>query len=98
MEFQLPDYNIQVMLPEIFLFVWALVIFAVDVVTKRKSESLVGYLTLLGLVITGILMAFTKYGIAAGMESVGFGSMFVNDEMSYFFKIIFLSAAFMAVC
>lgn len=97
MDFQLPDYNIQAMLPEIFLFLWALVVFAFDVVSKRKSDSAVGYLTLIGLAITGILLFFTKYGMDAGMDSVGFGAMFINDELAHFFKIIFLVAAFMAV-
>lgn len=97
MDFQLPDYNLQAMLPEIFLFIWALVVFAFDVISKRKSESAVGYLSLLGLAITAVMVLFTRYGMDAGMASVGFGSMFINDELAHFFKIIFLVAAFMAI-
>ena len=98
MDLQLPVYNLQVMLPEIFLFVWALVILAVDVMAKRKSETLAGYMALFGLAVTGIIMAFTKYGAVNYPDIIGFGRMFVNDATSYFFKVIFLSAAFMAVC
>ncbi|MEE8576238.1 MAG: proton-conducting transporter membrane subunit, partial [candidate division Zixibacteria bacterium] len=90
MEFKLPEYNLWLMLPEIFLFVWALVVFTFDLVTKRRSESAVGYLALAGLVITGGILSFTDYGS-------GFGNMFVSDPMAWFFKIIFLCAAFMAI-
>ncbi len=90
MNWQLPEYNIQMMLPEIFLFIWACVVITFDVVTKRKTESSVGYLALAGLVITGIILSTTGYGR-------GFSSMFFNDPMSLFFKIIFLGAAFMAI-
>ena len=82
--------TLKMMLPEIFLFVWALVVFSVDLVGQRKNETLPGYLAMFGLLVTGVILSFTGYGI-------GFGMMFVNDPMSLFFKIIFLSAAFMAV-
>lgn len=90
MEFQLPDYDLTMMLPEIFLFLWALVIIVVDVVSKRKSETLIGYMTLAGLAITGAMVYFTGYG-------PGFGNMFTVDPLAMFFKVIFLGAAFMAV-
>jgi NADH-quinone oxidoreductase subunit N len=90
MEFQLPEYNLRMMLPEIFLFLWALVVFLFDLLSKRRSESAVGYLTLLGLLICGGLLATTGYGR-------GFGNMFFSDPMALFFKIIFLGSAFMAV-
>ncbi len=90
MEFVLPEYSLRIMSPEIFLFIWALVIITYDVVTKRKNGSSTGYLALLGLMITGLLLAFSGKG-------VGFGSMFYNDNTSIFFKIIFLGAAFMAI-
>lgn len=90
MEFQLPEYNLRMMLPEIFLFLWALVVFLFDLLSKRRSESAVGYLTLLGLLICGGLLATTGYGR-------GFGNMFFSEPMALFFKIIFLGSAFMAV-
>ena len=90
MEWQLPEYNLRMMLPEIFLFLWALVVITFDLVTKRKTGSAVGYLSLLGLLITGFILSVTGYGR-------GFTTMFFNDPMSLFFKIIFLGAAFMAI-
>ncbi len=90
MEFTLPEYNIRLMAPEIFLFIWALFIFTFDVLTKRRSGQAVGYLALLGILISGFILALTGYG-------AGFGSMFFNDPAARFFKIIFLGAAFMAI-
>ncbi|MBU0984053.1 MAG: NADH-quinone oxidoreductase subunit N [candidate division Zixibacteria bacterium] len=90
MDFQLPEYNLQLMLPEIVLFVWALVVLSFDLATKRKSGSAVGYLAMAGVLITGIVLAFTGHG-------QGFGQMFVADSMAVFFKMIFLCAAFMAI-
>jgi len=90
MEAQLPEYSLRLMAPEIFLFLWALVVVTFDLLTRRKSGSAVGYLALAGLVICGGILAFTGYGR-------GFGVMFFNDPMAIFFKVIFLGAAFMAI-
>ena len=90
MEFVLPTYNLKIMSPEIFLFIWALVIISLDVITKRKSGSSTGYMAMIGLLITGLLLALSGKG-------VGFGSMFFQDDTSIFFKIIFLGSAFMAI-
>ena len=90
MEFALPEYSVRVMAPEIFLFCWALLVIAYDLFTGRRTPAGVGYAAMLGLVVTGIIMALTDYG-------VGFGKMFFNEPMAVFFKIVFLSAAFMAI-
>ena len=90
MDAQLPPYDLKMMLPEIFLFLWALVVITFDLVTGRKKETAIGYLTLIGILITGGLLAFTGYGR-------GFGNMFFNDPIARFFKVIFLGAAFMTV-
>jgi len=76
MDFQLPEYNILKMLPEIFLFLWSLAVITFDLGTKRRAGSTVGYLALLGLVITGIMLAFTGYGR-------GFGDMFFNNLIGH---------------
>lgn len=78
------------MAPELFLFAWALVVITFDLGTKRRSGSATGYVALLGLVITGVILSITP-------EGAGFGAMFYNDAGSLFFKVIFLGAAFMAI-
>jgi len=90
MEFHLPDYNLRMMFPEIFLFLWALVVILFDLITKRRRETVVGYVALAGLVICGGILGVTGYGR-------GFGRMFFSDPMALFFKIIFLGSAFMAI-
>ncbi|MBD3258795.1 NADH-quinone oxidoreductase subunit NuoN [candidate division GN15 bacterium] len=90
MDFQLPQYDLVKMLPEIVLFLWALLVMTTDVLGKRKSPEFIGYMTMLGLIISGVLLATVGYG-------TGFGNMFINDTMAVFFKVIFLGAAFMAV-
>jgi len=90
MEAQLPEFSLRLMLPEIFLFVWALVVIVFDLLTRRKSGSAVGYLAMAGLVVCGVILSLTGYGR-------GFGVMFISDPMAVFFKVIFLGAAFMAI-
>ncbi len=87
---QLPPFNYTMMLPEIFLFLWALVVFTFDLVTRRTSGKAVTWLAMAGPVVSGIALYFVGYGN-------GFGTMFFNDPMALFFKMIFLGAAFMAI-
>lgn len=90
MEVQFPDFDLGLMLPEIFLFLWALVVITFDLAMKRQKGNAVGYVTLFGLIITGVILALTSHGH-------GFGNMFISDSLAMFFKVIFLAAAFMAV-
>lgn len=90
MDFQLPPVNLRVMAPELVLFGWALVVVTFDLFSKRRSGTATGYVALLGLVITGVVLSITP-------EGAGFGAMFYNDAGSVFFKVIFLGAAFMAI-
>ncbi len=87
---QLPPFNYTMMLPEIFLFVWALVVFTYDLVSKRNNGKTVVWLAMLGPAISGVLLYLVGFGN-------GFGTMFFNDPMAVFFKVIFLGAAFMAI-
>lgn len=91
-----PIIDLNLMIPEIFLFLWACLVFTYDLVTKRKSGSTVAWLAMAGPVLTGILtvvmfwMGSYGYGKAAGV-------MFQVDPLALFFKIIFLGAAFFAI-
>jgi len=91
MEFQLPAVQLKHMLPEIFLFVWACIVITFDLASGRKQGNATGYMALIGLVLTAILL------LVSGKPGVGFGNMFVNDSLSLFFKVIFIGAAFMAI-
>ncbi len=84
------DYNLKLIIPEMFLFLWALVVIVFDVGSKRRKSDSVGYLTMAGLVITAILL----YNFHGG---ISFNNMFSSDILALFFKVIFLGSAFMAV-
>lgn len=90
MDFQLPEYNLRMMLPEIVLFVSALLVMTYDILSRRRSGNAVGYMAMGALALTGVVLAFTGYGR-------GFGNMFINNPLAVFFKVIFLGAAFMAI-
>ncbi len=88
----MPDVNISLIIPEIFLFVWALFIIAFDVGTRRRNPQLIGYLTMLGIAVSGFLLYIFSNG-----NQVSFNNMFHSDTLALFFKIIFLGSSFMAV-
>jgi NADH-quinone oxidoreductase subunit N len=84
------DQNWSILIPEIFLFIWALFIFGLDLGIKRKNPKILGYSAMAGLTITGILLAIFNGGIL-------FKGMFQSDQLAIFFKVIFIGSAFMAV-
>ena len=86
----MPDYNLKLIIPETFLFLWALFIFAFDLGTKRKNAKSIGYLAMGGVAITGVLLCLYHGGIT-------FNNMFKSDTLATFFKVIFLGSAFMAI-
>lgn len=86
----MPDINIRILVPEMFLFLWALFLFLFDLGTKRKNPKQIGYLAMIGVAAAGVLLFFFHGGTS-------FGSMFRSDQLANFFKVIFLGAAFMAI-
>lgn len=78
------------LIPELTLFGWALLVLCVDLFSSRRSASLPAWLSLAGLTITGILLATSNGGEA-------WRGMYAADSFAFFFKIIFLGAAFLAV-
>ena len=53
---QLPPFNYTMMLPEIFLFLWALVVFTFDLLTKRTSGKAIVWLAMIGPAISGVIL------------------------------------------
>ncbi len=86
----MPDYNLKLIVPEVFLFLWALFIIAFDLGTKRRKTALIGYLAMFGVAFTGLLLVVYHGGST-------FNNMFKSDSLALFFKVIFLGAAFMTV-
>lgn len=86
----MPDYSIRLIIPEVFLFVWALFLIAFDLSTRRRYNKTIGYLGMGGLAFTALLMYLFHGGVS-------FNNMFLSDNLALFFKIIFLGSAFMAI-
>ncbi|MCJ7458021.1 MAG: NADH-quinone oxidoreductase subunit N [candidate division Zixibacteria bacterium] len=76
--------------PEVFLLLWAILIFVVDFFLKEEKRKNLGYLSLLGILITIILLFFSAQGEM-------FGKAYSYDSLSLFFKLVFLLSAFLAI-
>jgi NADH-quinone oxidoreductase subunit N len=81
--------NYQLLLPEIFLFLWAILIFVLDFFWKREKQNL-GYVALVGVAITMFLSLTSQKGEL-------FGGMFLADSFSSFFNFIFLLCGFLTI-
>ncbi len=86
----MPGIKIELLIPEMFLFAWALFLFLYDLGAKRKNSQSLGYLAMFGVAVTAVLLSLFHGGMV-------FGTMFQSDQLALFFKVIFLGAAFMAV-
>jgi len=81
--------NYQLLLPEIFLFLWAILIFVLDFFWKREKQNL-GYVALIGI-------ALTMFLVLTSPEGQLFGGMFLADSFSSFFNMIFLLTGFLTI-
>jgi NADH-quinone oxidoreductase subunit N len=81
--------NYQLLIPEIFLFLWAILIFVIDFIKKEKKYNL-AYWALLGIVITIVLVLTSQKGDL-------FGGMFHADSFATFFNLIFLLTGFLTI-
>jgi NADH-quinone oxidoreductase subunit N len=81
--------NYQLLLPEIFLFLWAILILVLDFFWGREKQNL-GYLALIGIIVTIFLVITSSKGQL-------FGGMFLADSFSSFFIMIFLLSGFLAI-
>lgn len=81
--------NYQLLVPQIFLFLWAIFIFILDLARKEKKHNL-AYVALLGIVITIVLVLTSPKGEL-------FGGMFQADSLSAFFNLIFLLTGFLTI-
>jgi NADH-quinone oxidoreductase subunit N len=82
--------NLTLLIPEIFLFLWALVVLLVDFLSPQERKHHLAPLSLVGIVITVVLV------LTSGQGQV-FGEMFSADPYSLCFAIIFLGSAFLAI-
>lgn len=82
--------NYRLLFPELFLFLWIIFIFVLDFFWDKERTKNLGWFSLLGLGITIALV----FGSGEGRL---FGGMFLADSFSFYFKLVFLSASFLAI-
>jgi len=82
--------NLNLIIPQLFLFGWALLILFIDFFRKGKSRKGLGYLALLGLAITAVLVMTAGYGD-------GFFGTYVSDDYGKLFNIIFILSAMLTI-
>jgi NADH:ubiquinone oxidoreductase subunit 2 (subunit N) len=79
------------MVPEVALFVLAVLVLVVGLIRQRDSGQVIGWLTLIGLMVTLGLTFMVREGQTL------FGGSFVNDSLAIFSKKLFVSAAALSV-
>ncbi len=82
--------NYRLIAPEVFLFLWSLLILFISIGDKDSHSKRAGVMSLVGLAITFVLSAFTP-------EGTFFGETFIVDSYAIGFKLIFIGTAFMTI-
>ena len=87
MEFNM---NWNLIAPEIFLFIWAILVLFLGLNPKTEQPRSTGLFSLLGLLLVLVLVAITPNGKL-------FGETFIVDNYARAFKLIFVGAAILTV-
>ncbi|MFQ5692976.1 MAG: NADH-quinone oxidoreductase subunit N [Nitrospinota bacterium] len=87
-----PSVQLGPILPEIAMTGLVGLVLLVALVTPARRKGFLGFLTLVGLVVTGILLARQ-----VGTDVRLFGGMYRVDDFSTFFKFVFLGVTFLTV-
>jgi len=82
--------NVLLILPQIFLFVWAVIVLIWDFAAKDGSRKGTAYFSLLGLAIAGVIAI-----VIPGGE--GFSGAYLSDNYGKLFNLIFLASAFLTI-
>ena len=82
--------NIELIIPQLFLFGWAILILIIDFFKKSNSREVLGYIALLGLAFTAFLTVISKSGEA-------FYGTYISDDYGRLFNIIFILSAMLTI-
>jgi NADH-quinone oxidoreductase subunit N len=88
----MPAINLAAIMPEIILSCVAMVLLLVNVFVPSKDKGYLGYLSIIGLVVTAVSVVGSW-----GPAVVAFDGAIVQDNFGAFFKIIFLISAGLAI-
>jgi NADH-quinone oxidoreductase subunit N len=90
---KLPEIDLYLIAPELILSAFGLLVLLIDVFSPREGKK--GYLG--GFSLIGVILAFIFAFSQSGFVKTGFGGMFAADGYALFFKIVFLSIAFLTL-
>jgi NADH-quinone oxidoreductase subunit N len=82
--------NLLLILPQIFLFIWAIFVLILDFVIKPGSRKGLAYTSMFGLAVAGIMTAVIPTGVS-------FRGAYVSDDYGRLFNLIFLAASFLTI-
>ncbi|MBS1259463.1 MAG: NAD(P)H-quinone oxidoreductase subunit 2 [Candidatus Scalindua arabica] len=85
MEIVIPQFDLKSISPIIIITIFAMIILAMDVFFKKTFRDSLGYLTFLVVALTGMVA-----GTQLGDTVYSFSNMFVVDNFSVLFNLIFL--------
>ncbi len=85
----IPDFSL--LIPELFLFGWAILVFVTDLFILKERKDLLPYIALVGLAVTMVLACLVPLGKRT------FGQMYISDGFSLFFNIVFIGATMLAI-
>ncbi|MCW5877130.1 MAG: NADH-quinone oxidoreductase subunit N [Anaerolineales bacterium] len=84
--------DFQILLPQIVLVSWACALLLVSVFARRAGPGLMPLLSALGLLVTGIFVAFQF-----NLEAEGFGGMLVADGFSAFLSLLVIFGGLLTI-
>jgi NADH-quinone oxidoreductase subunit N len=90
MELIIPTINFSAICPEIIITVFALIILLLQSFAPVKSKGYFAYICFSGILLASVLVIYTPSAFALRFVENSFSGMWVVDNYSRFFKLIFL--------
>lgn len=90
MELIIPTINLSAIYPEIIITVFALLILLLQAFNPSKNKGYFAYISLVGIALTAAIVVFKPSAFDVRTIEYSFNGMWVVDNYSRFFKLIFL--------
>lgn len=93
---ELPTVNSLVpILPVLVLILWATLLVLVDLFFDDEHKYWTAWLAMLGMIVSGVLLAIQMIGSSPGEAVSAFGDMIIIDGFARFLQVVFLLTAFL---
>ncbi len=87
-----PDINFKIISPELIILIVALLVLILEPLLKGRSKNILPHISWIG-----VALALVSVITLWNREELGFNQMFILDNFSCFFKIIFLSGTLLVI-